>query len=238
MKSIFAFFILLIAFNFAFGQNEQSPIVEKEVAYKNWTYKNVRSDEDVNLRAFTKGKKLVAVVYFAPWCPNWRHDAPMLQKLYDKYKAYGFAIIAVGEYDPVDAMKTNLNALKITFPAVYESENRSEKSKTLHHEYRTATGDSRGWGSPWYIFLMPSTMEKKGDLISKKTFVINGEMIETEGEKFIRDKLGLPAIEAKPAAAASSAQTEKIEVCEPATTTPIKTKPLQTAIKAPAAQKP
>jgi thiol-disulfide isomerase/thioredoxin len=91
------------------------------------------------------------VVYFAPWCGNWRHDAPMLEKLYEKYKAAGFGIVAVGEYDPVASMKTNLDFMKITFPAVYESENRTEKQNTLHYNYRKSTGDARNWGSPCYL---------------------------------------------------------------------------------------
>jgi len=212
MKSIFALTILLFCLSFAFGQNEQSPIVEKEINYKNWTYKTVQTGEDLNLRDFTKGKKLVMVVYFAPWCPNWRHDAPILQGFYDKYHSNGLDIVAVGEYDPVSSMKANLETMKITFPAVYESENRTEKQKTLHYGYRNLTGDTRGWGSPWYIFLQPSSMEKKGDTLTKKTYVINGEIIQTEGEKFIRGKLGLPAMEAKTATAANA----KIEVCDPA----------------------
>ena len=212
MKSLSVITIVLFAITFSFAQNEQSPIVEKEINYKNWTYKSVRTGEDLNLREFTKGKKLVMVVYFAPWCGNWRHDAPMLVKLYEKYKTNGLGIIAVGEYDPISSMKANLDTLKITFPAVYESENRTEKQKTQHYDYRKSTGDTRGWGSPWYIFLQPSMMEKKGDTLTKKTFVINGEMIEAEGEKFIREKLGLPAVDPK----AATAKSGKIEVCDPA----------------------
>jgi thiol-disulfide isomerase/thioredoxin len=195
----------------AFGQNEQSPIVEKEISYKDWTYKSVQTGENVNLRDLTKGKKLTMIVYFAPWCGNWRHDAPMLEKLYEKYKAAGLGIVAVGEYDPVASMKTNLDFMKITFPAVYESENRTEKQNTLHYSYRKSTGDARNWGSPWYIFLIPSTMEKTGDVLTKKTFVINGELIEAEGEPFIRKQLGLTAIDTKGA----TAEKDKIEVCDP-----------------------
>ncbi len=215
MKSFFALGIILFTFVFTFGQNEQSPIVEKEIDYKNWTYKDVRTDKDVNLRDFTKGKKLTMVVYFAPWCGNWRHDAPMLEKLYEKYKGNGLDIIAVGEYDPIVSMKSVFDTLKLTFPVVYESVSRSEKEKTLHYQYRRSTGDTRGWGSPWYIFLTPSVMEKKGDTLTKKTFVINGEMIEAEGEQFIRKNLGLPPVEKKTAAlSADKAESAKIEVCE------------------------
>ena len=60
---------------------------------------------------------------------------------------------------------------------------------------------------------MPSAMEKKGDVLTKKTFVINGEMIEAEGEKFIRERLGLPAVEAKPAAAFTTA-AKVVEPCQ------------------------
>ena len=201
MKLIVAIGILLGALTFAFGQNEQAPLIEKEIAYKDWTYKNIRTGEDTHLRDLTKGKKLTMVVYYAPWCPNWRHDAPMLQRLYDKYKSKGLEIVAIGEYDPLDSMKKNLDTLKVTFPAVYESELRTDKQKTLHYEYRRSTGDTRGWGSPWYIFLPSKMIEKKGDLITKKTFVVNGELIESEGEQFIRKNLGLPETEAKPASA-------------------------------------
>ena len=62
-KAFFALGFLLLTVIFAFGQNEQSPIVEKEISYKDWTYKNVLTGEDVNLRDFTKGKKLTMVVY-------------------------------------------------------------------------------------------------------------------------------------------------------------------------------
>ena len=211
MRVFLVLVIALLGFNLAFGQNEQSPLVEKEINYKNWTYKDVRTGKDVELRDFAKGKKLVMVVYFAPWCPNWRHDAPMLQSIYDKYHAKGLDIIAVGEYDPVATMQANLDTLKITFPAVYESENRTEKQNTLHYSYRKSTGDNRNWGSPWYIFLNPRDIEKKGDTLVKRTFVINGEMIEAEGDKFIREKLGLP-----PEIKGSVAKNGEVEVCEPA----------------------
>lgn len=220
MKFFFAILFILFGLNFTFGQNEQAPIVEREISYKNWTLKSIRTGEDVTLSDLAKGKKLVIVVYFAPWCGNWRWDARFLPRLYDKYKDKGLEIVGVGEYDPVTNMKTNLDSLKITFPAVYESESRDDREKTKHFDYRRSTGDSRKWGSPWYIFLTPAAFEKKGDTLVKKTHVINGEMIEVEGEKFIRERLGLPKDETKAAVA-----DNKIEVCDPtkpATTTLIK----------------
>ena len=201
--------LLLLSFTVVWAQNEQAPIVEKDFEYKNWKLKSVRNSETIDLREYAKAKKLVMVVYFAPSCGNWKHDAPMLEKLYKKYGDKGLGIIAVGEYDPVPAMQANLEALKITFPAVYESDNRTEKQNTLHYKYRRLTGDLRNLGSPWYIFLTPSSMNASGDTLTKRAFVINGEMIESEGEKFIREKLGLEK------GGGSIAKSTVIEACEP-----------------------
>lgn len=211
MKLILAIMIALSSFALAAAQTEQAPILEKEIKYKDWTYKNVRDDKQTNLREFAKNKKLVMVVYFAPWCPNWRHEAPFAQKLYEKYKANGFDVIGVGEYDTVEAMKTNLDTFKITFPIVYESESKDAKQKTSHYDYRKSVGDTRNWGSPWNIFLEPVKLSKKGDVLTEKTFVVSGELIEAEAEKFVREKLGLPAEEMKTEKTASKI----VEACEP-----------------------
>ena len=116
MKGLFAILFVLLSLSFAYGQNEQAPIVEKDINYKNWTLKSIRTGEDVTLRDLTVGKKLVIVVYYSPWCPNWRHDAPFLQRFYDKYKANGLEIVAVGEYDPLASMKNNLDFAQDHFP--------------------------------------------------------------------------------------------------------------------------
>lgn len=221
MKIFFALAVLLLGLNSTFGQNEQSPIVEKDISYKNWSYKDLKTGDEIDLRKFVKGKKLVIVVYFAPWCGNWRHDAPMLERFYEKYKGAGLDIIGVGEYDTADAAKTNLDTMKITFPVVYESQSRDDRQNTLHYGYRQSTGDTRKWGSPWYIFLKPSAIEKKGDELLKRASVINGEIIETEGEKFIREKLGLKPEETK----AEATRKNEIEACDPASSTPNLKKP-------------
>lgn len=213
MKSLFLFAILLFGFTFANAQNEQSPLVEKEFNYKNWSYKKVNGEGEVSLREFTKGKKLVLVVYFAPWCPNWKYEAPIVQKLYKKYKDKGFDVIGVGEYDTVEAMKADIERKQITFPVVYESESREAKQKTTHYELRKELGDTRNWGSPFNIFLIPAGLNKSGDVLTKKTFVGIGELIETEAEAFIREKLGLPKEDAK-----TVSSNKSIEACEPTTT--------------------
>lgn len=214
MKSFLLFAILLFSFTFAASaQHEYAPIQEKEVKYKDWTYKRVSDGKELNLKQAAQGKKLVMVLYFAPWCNNWKLQAPVAQKFYEKYKANGFEIIGVGEYGAVDQMKASLDTYKITFPVVYESDSTGAKTTTTHYEYRKATGDTRNWGSPWSIFLLPSSLKAKGDVLTEKTFVVNGELIEAEAETFIREKLGLPKEDTKSQVSANKTS----EVCDPTT---------------------
>ncbi|MEP6925181.1 MAG: TlpA disulfide reductase family protein [Pyrinomonadaceae bacterium] len=211
MKQILAFALILSFSAFAFASGDESaPMAEKEFTYKDWTFKNLQDGKDVNLRSFTAGKKLVLVVYFAAWCPNWRNEAPHVQKLYDKYKDKGFDVIAISEYASLDDTKKNITDNKFTFTVVTESELSEAKQKTTHYAYRQATGDTRNWGSPWNVFLEPAKLENKGETVSQKAFVVNGEIIETEVEAFIRQKLGLPA-ETKTTA---QSLTKKVETCE------------------------
>lgn len=197
MKTLLFLALIVFSFTFASAQNEQAPILEKEFKYKNWTYKSVRDDSSINLRDFAKGKKLVMVVYFAAWCGNWRHEAPFAQKMYEKYKGQGFDIIGVSEYDTVENTKADLVKKGVTFPVVYESVSQSDKQKTLHYGYRKEVGDTRNWGSPWNLFIIPKNMKKDGDVLLTKAPIVNGELIELEAEKFIREQLGLKPEEIK-----------------------------------------
>ncbi len=209
MKLFLALSFILFAFTAISAQHEYSPIVEKEVKYLDWTYKNVVDGKDVNLREFAKGKKLVMVVYFAAWCPNWKYQAPLTQSLYAKYKDKGFEVIGVSEYESVEVVKKHLSEKALTFTVVSESETRDAKQKTMHYEYRMKTGDTRNWGSPWNLFLVPNEIKKDNEFLAKKAFIVNGEFINDETEIFIRKQLGLSAEDKKVA----STEKKVIEAC-------------------------
>jgi thiol-disulfide isomerase/thioredoxin len=187
--------ILLIALAFmpaaTFAQNghEYSPLVEKTVNYKNWTLNDIKENKPVDLRAAVQGKKLVMVVYFAPWCGNWRNEAPVAARLYEKYKDQGFAVIGVSEYGSRDEVKNFFGPTGAPYPVVSESETREDREKTPHYGYRQLTGDTRKWGSPYNVFLEPSLLTKTGDVLTEKAWVVNGELIEEDVDKFIADHL-------------------------------------------------
>jgi thiol-disulfide isomerase/thioredoxin len=172
------------------SSHEYSPIVEKTVNYKNWTLPNLASAKEEELRKLIAGKKLVMIVYFAPWCGNWRNEAPIAAKLYEKYKAQGFQVIGISEYAMPGDASSFFGESGPPYPVYSESSTREEKEKTPHYDYRKLTGDTRNWGSPWNIFLEPDKLNKTGEVLTEKAFVVNGELIEDEVDKFIASKVG------------------------------------------------
>lgn len=196
MNKIFALLTLIFALGFtmtvrAQGNHEYAPIEEKTINYKDWTFKSLKDDKPVNLRQWAQGKRLVMIVYFAPWCPNWHNEAPVAAKLYEKYKLQGFDVIGISEYGSRDDVKKFFGEKGAPYTIVTESETREERDKTSHYTIRQASGDTRRWGSPYNVFLEPSKLAKDGEVVAEKTWVVNGELIEADVEKFIRERLGL-----------------------------------------------
>jgi len=193
MKRLFALIVFALALGpvatHAQDGHEYSPLVEKTVNYKNWTLNNLKDNKPVDLRSLVQGKKLVMVVYFAPWCGNWRNEAPVAAKLYDKYKDQGFEVIGVSEYGARADVSNFFAPTGPPYPVVSESESRDDREKTSHYGYRQATGDTRKWGSPYNVFLEPAKLAKSGDVLTEKAWVVNGELIEADVDKFIADHL-------------------------------------------------
>lgn len=191
MRNLIIAFSCLLMFGSAAvqAQHEYAPLEQKTVNYKNWTLKSLQDEKAVDLRSLMQGKKLVMVVYFAPWCPNWRNEAPIAQALYEKYKNQGFQVIGVSEYATRDDVRNYFGPSGPAYPVVTESESRDDRDKTPHFGYRQGTGDTRKWGSPWNIFLEPAMVTKAGDVLTEKAWVVNGELVEADVDKFISERL-------------------------------------------------
>jgi thiol-disulfide isomerase/thioredoxin len=172
--------------------HEYAPLLEQKLNYKDWTFKSLKDGASVDLRDLSKGKKLLMVVYFAPWCGNWKAEAPTVWRLYDKYKKDGFEVVAVSEYATADDARKYFDTQGgAPFPVVVESEATTARDQTTHFGYRQIAGDQRRWGSPFNVFLEPSKLNKTGDVLTEKAWVVGGELIEKDAEQFIRERLGL-----------------------------------------------
>jgi len=191
-KHLLATILMLAAAAFtarAQAGHEYAPLEEKTINYKEWTLTGLKNDQPVALRSLMQGKKLVMLLYFAPWCGNWRNEAPVAAKLYEKYKNQGFEIIGVSEYGSRADVKAYFGADGSPYPVVTESESRDDREKTPHFGYRQLTGDTRKWGSPYNIFLDPAKCSKSGEIVTEKAWVVNGELIEADVDKFIGERL-------------------------------------------------
>ena len=181
----------IVAVSGASDMHEYAPIQEKKINYKDWTFKRLGSGEPVNLREWAKGKKLVLVVYLAPWCNNWKLEAPVVERLYAKYKAQGFDVIGVSNYGTERDQQIHFKDKLPPYPIVVESDSREARDQTTHYAYRQLTGDARKWGSPYNIFLLPGKLKRDGEVLTEKAWITNGELVEAEAEEFIRKRLGL-----------------------------------------------
>ena len=212
MKKILVSLALISAFCCAaLAQHEYAPIKKEKINYENWTYKNIVTGEDMNLREFAKDKKLVLVLYFAPWCHNSQYQMPFTKKLYEKYKDRGLGVVGVSSYASEDRVENYIKQEKIDFPVVAESFELNKRIYTKHYKYRQETGDKRKWGTPFNVFLVSSDISRNGEILVKKPYTVAGELIEADTEKFIREKLGLPAAELTQASAGGKKET--IEAC-------------------------
>jgi thiol-disulfide isomerase/thioredoxin len=195
MHKLFILALLIVALApalvFAQASHEYAPLEEKTINYKDWTYNRLVDGKPINLRSFAHGKKLVMVVYFAPWCGNWKNEMPVAAKLYEKYKTDGLEVIGVSEYGTLDEVKACFGEKGAPYTVVSESDSKDARDKTTHYGYRQTSGDTRKWGSPWNIFIEPTKMTKTGDVLMEKAWLVNGELVEADVEKFIRQQLGL-----------------------------------------------
>ena len=175
--------------SYAQDGHEYSPLVEKTVNYKNWTLNDLKDNKPVDLRSLVQGKKLVMVVYFAPWCPKLAQRSAGRCQALREIQGQGFGVIGVSEYGTRDDVNNFFGPAGSPYPVVSESESREDRDKTPHYGYRQLTGDTRKWGSPWNIFLEPASLAKTGDVLTEKAWVVNGELIEADVDKFIADHL-------------------------------------------------
>ena len=100
-----------------------------------------------------------------------------------------FLVIGVSEFDTREDAKAFFGPSGPPYPVVSESLTRDDREKASLFGYRQSTGDTRRWGSPWNIFLEPAKVSKEGDILTAKAWVVNGELIEADADKFISDHL-------------------------------------------------
>jgi thiol-disulfide isomerase/thioredoxin len=87
-----------------------TPNVRGMVINTNSGYKNV------NLRRLQKTHNLILVNFFATWCPPCRHEIPVLESYYNRYKNKGFLVIGVDMNSTPFGVEGFLKGYGVSYP--------------------------------------------------------------------------------------------------------------------------
>lgn len=199
MKRAISIFITLL-FLFVNGGNAQKALKDEidhklvtfqphQLEYKNFTLPTSVEGQTLDLREYTKGRKLVLVTYFAAWCENSNHDYETIQQLQNKFGAEGLGIIGVCNYSEPKEVKEFVKKHQPTYPICIESTDDKLREKTLHYNYRKQCGDGRKWGTPFSLLIEAKNIQADGEILAHEVLAANGEMDRKDAEKLIKQLL-------------------------------------------------
>ncbi len=130
------------------------------------------------------------VHYFAAWCHNSNFDVTTMKELYEKYKDQGFLVIGVCEYSNEAELRGFIEKHKPAYPICVEGDGKMKnRTGTTHYKYRSQLDDNRHWGTPLNILIAAEDAQKKGEVVAKRVRVAAGEVIKSEFEELIGQKL-------------------------------------------------
>ena len=157
--------------------------------YKNFTLPTMIEGQKIDLREFSKGKKLVLVTYFAAWCDNSNHDFETVNYLLKKFGNKGLAVIGVCNYSAEKEVGEFIKTHQPTYPICIENTDEKMREKSTHFMYRKQCGDTRKWGTPFSLLIDTKKMKADGEILTTEAQSANGEMDRKEAEKLIKKLL-------------------------------------------------
>ena len=194
LKILFFFFVLALGLSaIANAQDDHShyyvPLRDVDMEIKDFNFATP-DGKTISLREAVKGKKLVLVHYFAAWCHNSNFDVKTMKELYEKYKDRGFTVIGVCEYSNETELRGFLERHQPEYPICIEGDGKmKDRTGTTHYAYRNKVEDNRHWGTPLNILIAAEDIQKKGDIVAKHVRIAPGEVIKSEFEELIEQKL-------------------------------------------------
>ncbi|MEO6724445.1 MAG: TlpA disulfide reductase family protein [Blastocatellia bacterium] len=165
------------------------PMREVEMEIKDFNFATL-GGQAIKLSDAVKGKKLVLIHYFAAWCHNSNFDVETMKELYEKYKDRGFLVIGVCEYSKPDELREFIEKHKPTYPICMEGDGKmKDRTGTTHYTYRNQIDDNRHWGTPLNLLIDADDVAKRRDIVVGRVRIAAGEVIKSEFEELIRERL-------------------------------------------------
>lgn len=194
LKTFCLLFVLMIATALtANAQDDKGhyyvPLRDVQMEIKDFSFATL-DGQTIRLSEAVKGKKLVLVHYFAAWCHNSNFDVKTMKELYEKYKDQGFAVIGVCEYSNETELRGFIERHQPEYPICIEGDGKfKDRTGTTHYAYRSKLDDNRHWGTPLNVLIAADDIQKNSNIIAKRVRIAPGEVVKSEFEELIREKL-------------------------------------------------
>jgi thiol-disulfide isomerase/thioredoxin len=112
-------FTLLFATSTSFAASEKLSGKAANFTLKSRSGKNIKLSE---LRG-----EVVMLNFWASWCGPCRKEMPLLEKIHKKYKRLGFTLLGVNVEENSKAAKNYLKDVKVSFPILFDTINKTSK---------------------------------------------------------------------------------------------------------------
>ena len=117
--------ICLVTFTFLFSTSTSFSAAEKlSGKAPNFTLK---SHSGKNIKLSELRGEVVMLNFWASWCGPCRKEMPLLEKIYKKYKGLGFTLLGVNVEENSKAAKNYLKDVKVSFPILFDTTNKTSK---------------------------------------------------------------------------------------------------------------
>jgi peroxiredoxin len=100
------------------------------------------SGENVKLSEY-RGQVLL-INFWASWCGPCRQEMPLLDKLHQRYAAYGFTVFGINVEENSEAAKKMIKDAPVSFPILFDTENSVSKAYNVSAMPSTVMVDRDG----------------------------------------------------------------------------------------------
>ena len=104
----------------------------------------LKSKSGKNIKLSEYRGQVVLLNFWASWCGPCRQEMPLLSKMQNKYGKLGFTILGVNVEEDSSPAKNYLKGLNITFPILFDTENKASKAYDVSAMPSTVMIDRNG----------------------------------------------------------------------------------------------
>jgi len=87
---------------------------------------------------------IIFVNFWASWCPDCRHEMPAMERLYNRFKDKGLAMVAVNLMEPPDIVRSFRDEYGLTFPQLLDQTGEMARRFSLRSIPTTYLLDDKG----------------------------------------------------------------------------------------------